>query len=621
MLQTFINGVPYLMTDDFKISDMVGNKSTTDISVLVENQPIPRAGDIVEIKDIYEKTAIDISSNAERYKVRISNNQWGSGSRNCWIKAIPNAARYVTIKANATRQASIAFLTSSAHTSGTVPNYCAGTTIIRIAIGTEKTYKIPDDAKYLYIDRAFNALVYTPAYATWLSGLDTTIFWGILGIPKSPKYTTGNEWRVYKMTAGNGNSLLAYRVINEAFRNYTVTEIVQALFTNYIAEEGITLGEISDIEIKVKIYSAADFNLQDALNELAELCGAAWTITADRKFYFTVQEEFNAFPVIIDKTALPISEFQHTTKAYKQRTIQYISGATNTTIPQTETFTYTGDTGTGFELSFGINERPTITINDEPVDPSRIGVAGLDYSDPDIWFTFAYNSKTISYNSQSAALETGDIVKITYIGIYSIRIAAENTRKINEIATLTGTSGKREIVTSLTGVRSQEDAVAAANSLLEKFEDATEEITFWLESGELYELGLDLNSLNVMTKVTINIPEWGADGDYIVAERHISALEGDLTEDAEKKLKIQLRLVNRDYMKTYGEVLADLKKNVRSLNIRDDEIIVKAYSTIENQAFGENTIIYTLYPNFPVPSASGTELFAMTTFDGVQYPA
>lgn len=620
MLQTFINGVPYLMTDDFKISDMVGNKSTTDISVLVENQPIPRAGDIVEIKDVHGKSNITFSGNGTANRI-LSSNKWGTPGR-CWILTIPEGAKYIYLKANVSQPCQYAFLTATTHTANTVPKYVAGTQRMQVTAGNEATVEIPSGAVYLYIDKQYSeSTVYTPSVATYLAGLDMTIFWGILGIPKSPKYTTGNEWRVYKMAAGNGNSLLAYRVINEAFRNYTVSEIVQALYTNYIAEEGIALGEISDIEIKVKIYSAADFNLQDALNELAELCGAAWTITADRKFYFTVQEEFNAFPVVIDKTALPISEFQHTTKAYKQRTIQYISGATNTTIPQTETFTYTGDTGTGFELSFGVNERPTITINDEPVEPSRIGVAGLDYADPDIWFTFAYNSKTISYNSQSAALETGDTVSITYIGIYSIRIAAENTRKINEISALTGTSGKREIVTSLTGVRSQEDAVAAANSLLEKFEDATEEITFWLESGELYELGLDLNSLNVMTKVTINIPEWGADGDYIVAERHISALEGDLTEDAEKKLKIQLRLVNRDYMKTYGEVLADLKKNVRSLNIRDDEIIVKAYSTIENQAFAEDMVIYTLYPNFPVPSASGADLFAMTTFDGIQYPA
>lgn len=501
MLQTYINGVPYIMAADFKISDMVGNKSTTDVSVLVEDQAIPRAGDIIEIKDA-----------------------------------------------------------------------------------------------------------------------DTVIFWGILGIPHSPKFTTGLEWRVYKMTAGNGNSLLACRVINEAFRNYTITQIVTALYNNYIAAEGIALGGIADINIPIKIYSAADFNLQDALNELSDLCSGAWTITADKKFYFSVYEEFPSFPLVIDKTAIPISDFQHTTKAYKQRTVQYISGATNTTIPQTETFTYDPGSGEGFNLSFGVNERPSITINGTAVDPSKIGVAGLDYNDPDIWFTFAYNSKTVTYNSGSQALTSGDEVSITYIGIYSIRIAAENAEKIFEIAELTGTSGRREIVTSLSGVRSQEDATAAANSLLEKFAEATEEITFWLRSQDLYARGLTLDDTNVMRKVTVNIPEWGADGDYIIAERHITALDGDLSEDAEKKLIVSLRLVNRDYMKSYGEILADLKKNVRSLSIRDDEIIVKAYSVNEAETFGESYIVYTMYPNFPVAAASSSSLFAMPVLGVDQYP-
>ena len=123
MIQAYINNIPYDMTRDFLLTDMVGNKSTSEITVRVDDQPLPRAGDMVEIKDD-----------------------------------------------------------------------------------------------------------------------DTVLFWGMLGIPQSPKYTTGNEWRVYTMTAGSANAFLSRRIINEAFKRYTVSEIVRVLFDNYIAEEGITLG-------------------------------------------------------------------------------------------------------------------------------------------------------------------------------------------------------------------------------------------------------------------------------------------------------------------------------------------------------------------------------------------
>ena len=177
MIQAYINNIPYEMTRDFLLTDMVGNKSASEIALLVEDQPLPRAGDMVEIRDG-----------------------------------------------------------------------------------------------------------------------DAVLFWGMLGIPQSPRYSSGLEWRVYNVEAGNANTFLSKRIINEAFKKYTVSEIVRILYDNYIAEEGISLGTISDIPIKIDVYAASDFNLQDALNELAELANAAWTITTQRVFNFTVSSECLEIP-------------------------------------------------------------------------------------------------------------------------------------------------------------------------------------------------------------------------------------------------------------------------------------------------------------------------------------
>jgi len=73
----------------------------------------------------------------------------------------------------------------------------------------------------------------------------TPIFLGTCGIPKSPKYQTGLEKKVYSITCGNANSILANRIINVAYQGETITTIIQNLFDQYISEENITLGSIS----------------------------------------------------------------------------------------------------------------------------------------------------------------------------------------------------------------------------------------------------------------------------------------------------------------------------------------------------------------------------------------
>lgn len=491
------------MTRDFLLTDMVGNKSTSEISVRVDDQPLPRAGDMAEIRDG-----------------------------------------------------------------------------------------------------------------------DTVLFWGMLGIPQSPKYTTGNEWRVYTMTAGSANTFLSRRIINEAFKKYTVSEIVRVLYNNYIAEEGIRLGLISDIPITIDVYAAADFNLQDALNELADLANASWTISTERVFSFTVQNDYRAFPTVISRQNAFGTDWQMKTKDYKQRTVQYISGATNTTLPQTETFVYDDGGANTFNVSFGLNERPTISVNGTVLDPSRIGVAGLDYGNPEVYFTFAYNSKTISYNKLSDFLSGGENITVTYIGIYAIRVSMTNDDKIGEIAGITGTSGKREIVDTVNGVRSQADAVAMAQSLLEKYREATEEITFWVPSDELYARGYTLADTAPMTKITLDMPEWGMVGEYVIAERRLSAYYADMRENAAHKLKVWLRLVNRDVMKSYGEILADLRKNVRALNIRADDIVLKNTLLAEAMRLTEAYETLTLRPYFPVSGAAvqNGALFSPLNFTTEVYP-
>ena len=47
----YINGIEYQALRNFTITEQTGNKTLSTISVLVESQPVPVAGDVIELKD------------------------------------------------------------------------------------------------------------------------------------------------------------------------------------------------------------------------------------------------------------------------------------------------------------------------------------------------------------------------------------------------------------------------------------------------------------------------------------------------------------------------------------------------------------------------------------------
>ena len=502
MIKTLINGVEYKTQYDFTISEQAGNKTASTISVVVEDQPVPVAGDVINLVD---------------------------------------------------------------------------------------------------------------------SETEKSIFLGTCGIPQSPEYYTGHEVQLYSITCGNANSILAYRIINVAYQDATITEIVQNLFDQYIQAEGVTLGQISDVDVTMEVYTAADFNLQDALNELADLVGGVWMITNDREFVFIVEDDFPKFPRVIDQDFIIGSQYQHRTTDYKTRTVQYVTGATDKTTEQTESYTYDGEQKS-FTTVFPLAQKPIILVNNTQVDPDLIGVNGLDDEDPNIVFTFSYNSQTIGYKSNSY-LTQGDVVTIRYIGMFPIRVAAYNSTKIAEVAEKTGTSGLREMVYVASDITTTADALQLANSFLERFSEATGEVTFWIKSDELLRAGLTLDDVSLMTQVTFDLPSIKISGDYVITERTITPLTAYMPDGYGTNLKISLRLKNRDYLKSSGEVISNLYRDVSQLFIRQDDIVIQQNVFSETKALSEDVDLAASTPFFPIPQISYGNLFSPISFDGSYYPS
>ena len=58
---------------------------------------------------------------------------------------------------------------------------------------------------------------------------DSPVFFGLIGIPKSPQYKSFFESKIYTMNCTNGNSVLSRRVVNYSFVNKTITEIAEEM--------------------------------------------------------------------------------------------------------------------------------------------------------------------------------------------------------------------------------------------------------------------------------------------------------------------------------------------------------------------------------------------------------
>lgn len=431
----------------------------------------------------------------------------------------------------------------------------------------------------------------------------STVFLGTCGIPTSPKIDSVHTPLIYRIKCGNGNSLLARRIVNYGTQGKTITQIVEYLYETYVRAEGISKGIISQVPITLDAYTAADMNLQDVLNELSGYVSGAWQVTNERVFNFIAEEDFSSFSTVITKDNFLGAEIQTQTKDQDVRTAQTVKGLMAVTDTQTENFKFDGEKDE-FETLFPIVQKPTQIKRTDGVilDQSRIGVKGLDDSNANIVFLFAFNSRTLEYNTSSGWLSTNQGFSVSYIGQFPIRVRSFNIEKITEIATHTGTSGMIDNVHEDNTLTTVADAQLLADSLLENYGKERSEIKFWIRSTQLLEQGYSLDDFSLLKKFTFSMPEIGLVGDFVVTERTLESIAP--AETWENSLKIHLKMVDRSFVKSYGQTLKALIKQ-QQRNIREDVIVVSQEDLEDTVQFTETMYVGYGYPAFwPVVSVA-----------------
>jgi len=445
------------------------------------------------------------------------------------------------------------------------------------------------------------------------------IFVGVCGSPKSPVYNSINDVKIYTLDCRNINNILAKRLVNYAEEGKNITQVVTEIFNQFISTEGISLGQIDDFSnITLERYVVPNLPLNDVLTELANVSSAIWNVGNDKVFNFIKKETFNVFDRQITALFSPFANFGHKTTDVDVRTVQIITGGTQVTSEQTERFVYDGNNNS-FNTVFPLIQKPSINVNNVAVDPSRIGINGIDNDNSEVYFLFSNRSNTVNYKSESNFLSTNDDVDIIYFGEFATRVRASNSEAIERISSKTGFSGLIENVTDNPTLESINDANLFANSLLENFDSERGEIKVKVTNTKLRRLGYNLDNFSISTIFDFNIPEIGIVGEFVITEREIEPL---IIDNAIDNLQAVVKLKDRNFMRSYGQDIKSLTSGVRNLSIRQDEIIIQNINSEEVIEFTETTQFAFNNAIYPVASSTDSNLYdPMTSGDlGGAYP-
>lgn len=152
---------------------------------------------------------------------------------------------------------------------------------------------------------------------------ETPVFYGIISTVQDPLTSTGYEPRRYTIDIQSMEVIFNFRLVKRNWYNQRIDQIITDIFTDYIAEEGITLGGISAITEQISAYRKTYSKVSEILDELAEKVGrASYYISPDKKFYFLIRDEFTT----VDAPT-HVTEITKTRSYGDLRTVQIVRGA------------------------------------------------------------------------------------------------------------------------------------------------------------------------------------------------------------------------------------------------------------------------------------------------------
>ncbi len=259
----------------------------------------------------------------------------------------------------------------------------------------------------------------------------------------------------------------------------TLADIVNDIFTDYLAAEGVVIGAIQT----GPIIQSAIFNyvkVSDCFDALKELSGFTWFIDELKRLYFIDRATY-ASPWQLDGTThRAIKDSVHlSTGNPMYRNKQYVRGGKGITSPMTEHFT--GDALLqSFTLGYPLAEEPLVTLT--PGGVQTMGIKGIDSGPP---YTCYWNKGDATITFDTAPGIGVDIEVLNYYGQYPLISLATNFGAILDRQTIEGggTGIVEDIVTEVQHESSAAIKESAKGKLTQYCQDAEKFIYQTYESG------------------------------------------------------------------------------------------------------------------------------------------
>ena len=309
---------------------------------------------------------------------------------------------------------------------------------------------------------------------------------------------------MYSVSCADYNAILDRLLLAAAWDDTLSGDMVRDIHALKLANEGITLGLVDDGSLTSR--SVFDWvPITQAMNEIEQNTGIAWNVD-----YYKV---LNYFPPGYFEAPFTLTDNSHNYKNLhlernkdKYRNVQVFRPGWLETSEQTENPTPKPDGSSRvFFVRFAIANKPRIFVDSVEVDPSDIGVNGLDASGTKKWY-FSRQSNQLSHDSDETVLAVGTILQVIYTGLYVRIFAKENREEIDARKLIDGGSGRHEAYEDKPTIEGQDAADQYINGLIRKFGSISNIVTYQTE-----EHGLRAGMVQ-----TINVPGRGIVGDFLI---------------------------------------------------------------------------------------------------------
>jgi len=346
------------------------------------------------------------------------------------------------------------------------------------------------------------------------------LFGGFIDTPERIRLSPSGGL-LHSITCMDYTYLADKRLVVNSYQDKTAGYIVDDIFDEYLAPEGITIGEIqAGPTVTEAIINYV--KVSEAYDAIKELSGTfTWFISESKQLYFIDRDTYSAPWNLDDVNHRVIKGSPRLSEGNSlYRNFQYIWGGTDITSLQTSDFVGDGNNKI-FVLGYPLSAVPTVTDNSVS---KTVGIKGIDTGKDYYW------TKGDSAIYAQVAPSVGHAIQVQYYGQYPLIAASINSDAIVARRAIEGGTGIVEDIAREAFHESRESSRQSAQAKLTQYCQDAEKFRY-----QTYDGGLSPGQLQLVTyspfgfsayEMLIESVKITADGDLILYD--VSCVTGPL---------------------------------------------------------------------------------------------